>query len=282
MTDDKHGPAQQPDREALKHALARFECLAEQFEESGDTASWAMCSVDADRMRKALAPQPALEADPYAYIPDIVKNAMLTMWNYICDDSKHHPLDIEHGKGKLLTFQPRHWAQFTGDMVQRNIRDLFAAPSPAPSPATVERCAKELESHMPDKRSKISCSNAAAIVRALLASPAPSGEPVDDEDHMVKISTLISRLQSTFDQFGDTCVYIRRGGLSWGAVALNRRDDDKKHGVFDLQAQHDRDMLQRVEQVERLIASKNEWMERASKAGACASKPDSSTDGTSS
>jgi hypothetical protein len=78
----------------------------------------------------------------------------------------------------------------------------------------------------------------------------------DDEDQMVKVSELISRLQSTMDQFGDTCVYIRRGGLAWGAVALNRRDDDKKHGVFDLQAQHDRDMLQRAEQVERLIAAR--------------------------
>ncbi|SHJ72347.1 hypothetical protein SAMN05444159_1323 [Bradyrhizobium lablabi] len=79
----------------------------------------------------------------------------------------------------------------------------------------------------------------------------------DGEDHMVKISALISRLQSTMDQFGDTCVYIRRGGLSWGAVALNRRSDDQKHGVFDLHAQHDRDMLQRLEQIERLKASRN-------------------------
>lgn len=79
----------------------------------------------------------------------------------------------------------------------------------------------------------------------------------DDEDHMVKISDLISRLQSTKDQFGDTCVYIRRGGMAWGAVALNRRADDEKNGVFDLQAQHDRDMLQRLEQIERLKASRN-------------------------
>lgn len=40
---------------ALEHALARFRCLEEQFEESGDTASWAMCSVDADRMEKTLS-----------------------------------------------------------------------------------------------------------------------------------------------------------------------------------------------------------------------------------
>lgn len=80
---------------------------------------------------------------------------------------------------------------------------------------------------------------------------------VDDDANMVKISGLISTLQGIKDRFGDTCVYIRRGGLSWGAVALNRQDDDKKHGVFDLQAQHDRDMLQRAEQVERLKASRN-------------------------
>ncbi|WP_398473600.1 hypothetical protein [Tardiphaga sp.] len=83
-------------------------------------------------------------------------------------------------------------------------------------------------------------------------------EPADDaEDRMVKIGKLIVDMQSIKDRFGDTCVYIRRGGLSWGAVALNRRDDDKKHGVFDLQEQHDRDMLARLEQIERLKASRN-------------------------
>jgi hypothetical protein len=81
-------------------------------------------------------------------------------------------------------------------------------------------------------------------------------QEADDENRMVKIGDLISRLQATKDQFGDTCVYIRRGGLAWGAVALNRRDDDKKHGIFDLQAQHDRDMLQRVGQVDRLMTSR--------------------------
>ena len=83
-------------------------------------------------------------------------------------------------------------------------------------------------------------------------------EPANDaEDRMVKIGKLIADMQSVKDRFGDTCVYIRRGGLSWGAVALNRRDDDKKHGVFDLQQQHDRDMLARLEQIERLKASRD-------------------------
>lgn len=88
---------------------------------------------------KAWQPLPSIDgsaaADVSAYIPDIVKNAMLTMWNYICDDSKHHPLDIEHGRAKLLTFEPKHWAQFTGEMVQRNIRDLFAPQPSVPAQA---------------------------------------------------------------------------------------------------------------------------------------------------
>lgn len=82
-------------------------------------------------------------------------------------------------------------------------------------------------------------------------------ETEDAEDRMMKITALISRLQETKDSWGDTCVYIRRGGLSWGAVALNRQSDDKKHGVFDLQAQHDRDMLERLGQIERLKASRD-------------------------
>lgn len=74
-----------------------------------------------------------------------------------------------------------------------------------------------------------------------------------DLSHMVRIKDLIARLQSTLDQFGNTCVYIRRGGLSWGAVALNRRDDDQKHGIFDLQDSHDIAMRERLGQCDRLI-----------------------------
>jgi len=43
-----------PIRDALYHAKARFECLADDFEKSGDTVQWAMCSVDAERMDRAL------------------------------------------------------------------------------------------------------------------------------------------------------------------------------------------------------------------------------------
>lgn len=105
-------------------------------------------------------------------------------------------------------------------------------------------------------------------------SAASTDEPVaDDSDHMVKISKLIGDLQSIKDRFGDTCVYIRRGGLSWGAVALNRRDDDKKHGVFELQAQHDRDMLQRLEQIERLKDSRNRAETEANRLRAALADP---------
>lgn len=83
---------------------------------------------------------------------------------------------------------------------------------------------------------------------------APTGNP-HDMSHMVQIATLIADLQDILRKFGNTCVYVRRGGLSWGAVALNRRGDDEKFGLFDLQAQHDRETIQRGEQVERLITT---------------------------
>jgi RecJ-like exonuclease len=103
------------------------------------------------------------------------------------------------------------------------------------------------------------------------APPAPSHtavEPVADEDRMLKISKVIAELLEIKQRFGDTCVYIRRGGMSWGAVALNREADDKKHGVFDLQAQHDRDMLARVEQNQRLIDDNRELRGRVHNAEA--------------
>lgn len=88
-------------------------------------------------------------------------------------------------------------------------------------------------------------------------SPTQTVSHDNADDRMVSIEKLIADLQSIRDRFGNTCVYIRRGGLSWGAVALNRRDDDQKHGVFDLQTQHDRDMLARLEQIRRLKASRD-------------------------
>lgn len=53
---------------ALEHALVRFKCLEDHFKEIGDEALWAMSSVDADRMRKALAPVRGDSSDARAAI----------------------------------------------------------------------------------------------------------------------------------------------------------------------------------------------------------------------
>lgn len=122
--------------------------------------------------------------------------------------------------------------------------------------------------------------NLSEFARQLLAAHRPSPmenvAPDDAEDRMVKVEKLIAELQSIKDRFGNTCVYIRRGGLSWGAVALNRRDDDQKHGVFDLQAQHDRDMLARLEQIERLKKDRDEWRQKVWGAEAASRSPTAS------
>lgn len=107
--------------------------------------------------------------------------------------------------------------------------------------------------------------------------PGTEGAPTDaphDMSHMVQIETLIADLQSIRDRFGNTCVYIRRRGLSWGAVALNHRADDEKFGLFDLQAQHDRDMAQRAEQVQRLIADRDSEREARWKCEAALTEKD--------
>ena len=61
------------------------------------------------------------------YIPDIVKNAMLVAWRDICADTGCHPLDIEHGKRKFLTFEPHHWAQAAGEIVSAQIVGFIKA-----------------------------------------------------------------------------------------------------------------------------------------------------------
>jgi hypothetical protein len=99
------------------------------------------------------------------------------------------------------------------------------------------------------------CAVIGNILRAKLGEnwgPDQTSAEIDVSPRMWKLGELIAKLQSVLDQFGNTCVYIRRGGVGWGALALNREADDKKHGVFDLHAQHDRDMNERLEQIGRL------------------------------
>lgn len=90
--------------------------------------------------------------------------------------------------------------------------------------------------------------------------------PEFDDNHMMQIAELIKRLQNVHDRWGNTCIYIRRGGLSWGALALNRCADDEKYGTFDLQAQHDRDMTARLEQIERLMQERDDHRSRSNTA----------------
>lgn len=42
-------------RGAVEHAGVRFACLADDFKDDENNVNWAMCSVDAERMAKALA-----------------------------------------------------------------------------------------------------------------------------------------------------------------------------------------------------------------------------------
>lgn len=93
----------------------------------------------------------------------------------------------------------------------------------------------------------------------IAAHEAVKATEVADDDRMIQIEALIKELQGVRDRFGNTCVYIRRGGMGWGAVALNRKSDDEKNGVFDLQKQHDRDMFARLEQIERLKADRDRF-----------------------
>lgn len=66
------------------------------------------------------------------YVPDLVKNAMLVGWREICADTGCHPLDIEHGKGRVLTFEPRHWAQMAGKIVAVQVARLYSVEWPEP------------------------------------------------------------------------------------------------------------------------------------------------------
>lgn len=84
--------------------------------------------VDIARARFIVAAcNAALESDESRYIPDIIKNAMLVAWNDFCSDTGNHPPDIEHGRGKYLTFIPNKWADAaakiaTAQILKLNIR----------------------------------------------------------------------------------------------------------------------------------------------------------------
>jgi hypothetical protein len=74
-----------------------------------------------------------------------INEAMQDSWNDICSDTGCHPLDIEHGKGKILTFSPHHWAnQIAKRLFVHAVKVHLAIPAP-PQPvrdAVIEECVK--------------------------------------------------------------------------------------------------------------------------------------------
>lgn len=96
--------------------------------------------------------------------------------------------------------------------------------------------------------------------------PEPTEGQGDPENRMTQIDKVIADMQHIRERFGNTCVYIRRYGMSWGAVALNYKADDEKNGVFNLNDEYDRRLIAHSEQVERLMASRDEAYVRANKA----------------
>lgn len=102
-------------------------------------------------------------------------------------------------------------------------------------------------------------------------SPAPMPESMD---HMVQINTLIADLKKISEQFGNTCVYIRQFGLSWGAVALNRQAEDEKSGVFNIEERYRAILQERIDQIERLKGDRDSEREARHKADAALRQKD--------
>lgn len=71
---------------------------------------------------------------------EALNEAMQDAWNDICTDTGCHPLDIEHGKGKHLTFSPNHWAnQIAKRLFVRALKLRLEMPAqPQAAPASVD------------------------------------------------------------------------------------------------------------------------------------------------
>lgn len=98
--------------------------------------------------------------------------------------------------------------------------------------------------------------NALLDEKKVAAYPGTEGAPTDapgNSSRMIRISKLIADLTDVYKRFGDTCVYIRRRGLSWGAVAMNYEAEDEKRGVFCLQEEHDAAMMRCLERINWLV-----------------------------
>ncbi len=68
------------------------------------------------------------------------------------------------------------------------------------------------------------------VMVALRAQVAQLTAERDVPKGMRKVSDTIAYFQDVLARYGDSCVYIRTGGCSWGAVALNRKHADELAG----------------------------------------------------
>jgi len=75
---------------------------------------------------KAWNTRPGTNADE---IEAIVKQAMQDEWEEICSDTGCHPLDIEHGRGRRLSFIPLHWASAVAASVRSQVEQLNTRPA---------------------------------------------------------------------------------------------------------------------------------------------------------
>lgn len=77
--------------------------------------------------------------------------------------------------------------------------------------------------------------NAEKAISAALEEKASYAVPPDRMGTMRRASEMIAELQDILKKFGDTCIYVRRGGLAWGALALTREYADRnRRGDFSL------------------------------------------------
>ncbi len=77
-----------------------------------------------DKAVKAWNTRPDTNADE---LEAIVKQAMQDEWEEICADTGCHPLDIEHGRGRRLSFIPLHWASAVSASVRSQAGAIIAA-----------------------------------------------------------------------------------------------------------------------------------------------------------
>lgn len=127
-------------REILDQVLVLYRCMDRTDEEVEAAIENAMRRV------RALSVQPTQgTGEPnqsyneiLRYVPDLVRNAMLTQWNEICSDTGCHPTDIKRdfeGRRGQLGFEPELWARMAGEMVAANIqRALQSRPAVTDDP----------------------------------------------------------------------------------------------------------------------------------------------------